>query len=64
MSLVWGVRTFYYDQLESTDKTIHDVNNILKAENLVEEGDVVINTASAPIFKQGKTNMLKVTVIE
>lgn len=64
MSLVWGVRTFYYDQLESTDKTIHDVNNILKAENLVEEGDVVINTASVPIFKQGKTNMLKVTVIE
>src|SRR6185312_2730319 len=27
LSLVWGVRTFYYDQLESTDKTISDVNN-------------------------------------
>jgi len=63
MSLVWGVRTFYYDQLESTDKTISDVNAILKAENLVEVGDVVINTASAPIFEQGKTNMLKITVI-
>jgi len=64
MSLVWGVRTFYYDQMESTDMTIHDVNNILKEEGLVAEGDVVINTASAPIFKLGKTNMLKVTVIE
>jgi pyruvate kinase len=64
LSLVWGVRTFYYDQLESTDKTISDVNNILKAANLVQEGDVVINTAAVPIFKQGKTNMLKVTVIE
>ncbi|MDB5130655.1 MAG: pyruvate kinase [Mucilaginibacter sp.] len=64
LSLVWGVRTFYYDQLESTDKTIADVNNILKAESLVLEGDVVINTAAVPIFKQGKTNMLKVTVIE
>jgi pyruvate kinase len=63
MSLVWGVRTFYYDQLESTDKTISDVNAILKAENLVEAGDVVINTASAPIFEHGKTNMLKITVI-
>ncbi len=64
MSLVWGVRTFYYDQMESTDKSIHDVNNILIAEGLVEPGDVVINTASAPIDKLGKTNLLKVTVIE
>jgi pyruvate kinase len=64
LSLVWGVRTFYYDQLESTDQTIADVNNILKAENLVLAGDVVINTAAVPISKRGKTNMLKVTVIE
>jgi pyruvate kinase len=64
LSLVWGVRAFYYDELESTDKTISDVNNILKGENLVELGDVVINTAAVPISAQGKTNMLKVTVVE
>ncbi len=64
LSLVWGVRTYYYDELESTDKTISDVNNILKSENLVEAGDVVINTAAVPISAQGKTNMLKVTVVE
>jgi pyruvate kinase len=64
LSLLWGVRTFYYDKEESTDQTISDVNNILKAANLVQEGDVVINTASVPISKKAKTNMLKVTVIE
>jgi pyruvate kinase len=64
LSLLWGVKTFYYDKLESTDQTISDVNNILKEANLVQAGDVVINTASLPIFKQAKTNMLKVTVIE
>jgi len=64
LSLLWGVKTFYYDQLESTDKTIADVNNILKEANLVQEGDVVINTAAIPIIKQGKTNMLKVAIIE
>lgn len=64
LSLVWGVKAFYYDELESTDKTISDVNNILKGENLVELGDVVINTAAVPISAQGKTNMLKVTVVE
>ncbi len=64
LSLVWGVRAFYYDHLESTDQTISEVNEILKTENLVETGEVVINTAAIPIEKQGKTNMLKVTVIE
>ena len=58
------MRTFYYDKLESTDSTIADVNNILKAEGLVNEGDVVINTAAIPIEKKGKTNMLKVTVVD
>ncbi len=64
LSLIWGVRAFYYDGQESTDKTISDVNNVLKAENLVEIGDVVINTAAVPIAAKGKTNMLKVTVVE
>jgi pyruvate kinase len=64
LSLLWGVRTFYYDKDESTDQTIADVNNTLKEANLVQEGDVVINTASVPISKKAKTNMLKVTVIE
>ncbi|RVU01768.1 pyruvate kinase [Mucilaginibacter limnophilus] len=64
LSLVWGVRAFYYDKLESTDETISDVNGILKTENLIQPGDVVINTAAVPISKQGKTNMLKVSVIE
>jgi pyruvate kinase len=64
LSLVWGVKAFYYDKLESTDKTISDVNGILKSENLIENGDLVINTAAIPIAKQGKTNMLKVTVVE
>ncbi|WP_426669310.1 pyruvate kinase [Mucilaginibacter sp. McL0603] len=64
LSLVWGVKAFYYDKLESTDQTISDVNEILKSENLIEAGDVIINTASVPITKQGKTNMLKVSVVE
>jgi len=64
LSLLWGVRTFYYDKEESTDQTIADVNQILKDANFVQAGDVVINTASVPILKKAKTNMLKVTVVE
>lgn len=64
LSLLWGVRGFYYDQFESTDKTFRDVNQILKSENLVETGNVVINTAAIPIEKKGKTNMIKVSIID
>ncbi|HEY1008987.1 MAG TPA: pyruvate kinase, partial [Daejeonella sp.] len=64
LSLLWGVRGFFYDKFESTDKTIREVNQILKSEKLVEVGQVVINTAAIPIEKKGKTNMIKVTFIE
>ena len=64
LSLLWGVRGFFYDKFESTDKTIREVNQILRSENLVVSGSVVINTAAIPIEKKGKTNMIKVTIIE
>ena len=30
LSLVWGVRGFFYDKFESTDETITEVNDFLK----------------------------------
>lgn len=64
LSLLWGVRGFYYDKLDSTDKSIADVNHILLTEKFIEPGQIVINTAATPIEKMGKTNMVKVTLIE
>ncbi len=64
LSLLWGVTGFYYDKFETTDKSISDVNRILKDERMVTTGQIVINTAAMPIEKKGKTNMIKVTVVE
>jgi len=64
LSLVWGVRGFYYDKFESTDKTIKDVNGILKHHKLVKKGDAVINTASTPIGRSGRTNTIKISTID
>ncbi|RQO63984.1 pyruvate kinase [Pedobacter sp. KBW01] len=64
VSLLWGVRGFYYDKWESTDNTIIEVNEFLKAKKLVKQGDIIINTAAIPIEAKGKTNMLKITVID
>lgn len=63
-SLVWGVHTFFYNKQESTDQSIADVNELLKQKNLVRSGDVIINTAAAPLLERGKTNLLEVSIIE
>jgi pyruvate kinase len=64
VSLLWGVRGFYYDKWESTDNTIIEVNDFLKSKKLVKQGDIIINTAAIPMEAKGKTNMLKITVID
>ncbi|PST84909.1 pyruvate kinase [Pedobacter yulinensis] len=64
LSLIWGVRGFYYDKFESTDNTIIDVNQLLKEQKLIKKGDIVINTAAIPMEQKGKTNMVKITVID
>jgi pyruvate kinase len=59
LSLVWGVRTFYYDKMVSTDHTMADIKYILKKQKLVKTGDLTIHLASMPMNEAGMTNMLK-----
>jgi pyruvate kinase len=62
--LVWGVTTFFYDKTVSTDHTIADIKYLLKKQGYVSKGDMIINTASIPIEESGKTNMMKMSVVE
>ena len=62
MSLVWGVRTFYYDKYESTDQSIADTIELLKEQGFLVKDEVVINIASVPIYARGKANMIKLGV--
>ncbi|RSK48464.1 pyruvate kinase [Hymenobacter rigui] len=62
LSLIWGVRGFYYDRMVSTDSTVSDIKYALTTTGHLNKGDVFINTASMPINEKGKTNMVKVSV--
>jgi len=64
LNLVWGVQCFHYDRFTTTDETIEDCTAILKASGYVEVGDSIINTASIPIRRRFRTNMLKITEVE
>jgi len=64
LSLVWGVRGFYYNKFVSTDQTITDLKNMLKKDCYIKKGNMVINVASIPIEKKGMTNTLKLSKVE
>lgn len=63
LSLVWGVRGFYYDKFVNTDHTIIDIKERLLSQNLISKGDIVVNIASTPLAERGKTNMLKISYV-
>jgi pyruvate kinase len=63
LSLVWGVRGFYYDKYLSTDDTISEIKTFLKQNALVETDDLIINIASIPIKERGRANMLKLSYV-
>ncbi|MDP2174634.1 MAG: pyruvate kinase [Bacteroidota bacterium] len=64
MSLVWGVRGFYYNDYVSTDQTFTDVIEVLKKNQLVKDGDIVVHTASMPIHKKSMANSIKISVVD
>ena len=64
LNLLWGVKAFFYDANESTDKTIEQINNIAKENNFVIPGDFLINLTAMPVKKRGMVNTLRVTVID
>jgi len=64
MALVWGVRAYHYNSQVSTDATFEDIENTLKIDKHVLSGDIIINTASMPLKEKGRTNMLKIHVVE
>lgn len=64
LSLIWGIRGFYYNKYESTDETINDLKKFIKEQGFVKDDDLVINIASMPMKEKGRTNMMKLSYIQ
>ena len=63
LSLLWGVKAFYYDNFQSTDNTVEEINAIAHQKGYVKEEDLVVNLTAMPISKKGMVNTLRVSVI-
>ncbi|MBJ2123422.1 MULTISPECIES: pyruvate kinase [unclassified Flavobacterium] len=64
LNLLWGVKSFYYDNEESTDDTVTDVNQIAINKGYAQKGDYLINLAAMPIKDRGMVNTMRVSEIE
>lgn len=63
LSLLWGVKSIFYNRSVSTDKTIDEINNIVNQKGFAKKGDIVINLAAMPVKDQGMVNTLKLSEI-
>lgn len=64
LNLLWGVKSFFYDKMKSTDETIADVNEIAKQKGYASKGEFLINLAAMPLKDKGMVNALRVSEIE
>jgi len=64
MSLLWGVKSFFYDKNVSTDDTVVDINRIAKEKGFVNTNDFVVNLTSMPVEAKGMVNTLRVSQIK
>jgi pyruvate kinase len=64
ISLLWGVRAFFYDKESDTNQTIDDVLSFLEAHKHVSKGAVVVNTGAMPVGSDSRANFLKISRID
>lgn len=63
MSMVWGVRAYYFGDCDNINDYIDYTLNFLLSRNLVKKKDLVVHVGSIPIVKKGKTNMVKLSIV-
>jgi pyruvate kinase len=61
LSLIWGVRAFYFAECTNINDYIDYTEEFLVGKNLLRKGDLVVHIGSIPITGKGRTNMMKLT---
>lgn len=63
MSLVWGVRAYYFAECANTADYIDHTMDFLLGQNLISKGDLIVHVGSIPVMEKGKTNMIKLSYV-
>jgi pyruvate kinase len=63
MSLLWGVKAYYFDKFADIEKAIEQTIGILLHEEHIKHDDLVIHVGSTPLHQKGRANMLKLSYV-
>ncbi|ANQ48470.1 pyruvate kinase [Flammeovirga yaeyamensis] len=64
LNLVWGVRAFHLLPKESSTETFKEAEAILVQKGFLAKGDRYVNIAALPLSVSGKTNSLKIDIVD
>ncbi len=64
LNLSWGVRPILLEEKSDTTELFFHATQCIKAENILDSGDLMVITCGLPLRHSGTTNMLKVQVVE
>lgn len=59
MSLLWGVRAYYYERNKSDDQTFDEIESILLENNHVRPGEVFVKISSLPMEARQHANDIR-----
>ncbi|MFA3782268.1 pyruvate kinase [Melioribacteraceae bacterium 4301-Me] len=63
LNLRRGIRSFYISDLSDEEEIIRKATEIIKTNNIVSEGDIVLFTSGAPISEKGRKSWVRFSVI-
>lgn len=63
LSLSWGVRSYFYDDISTFDEVTREQVTILKEKGYLNDADVVVNIGSTPVNQQKPSNTLKISMV-
>lgn len=61
LSLAWGVRAFYMEDVDHINKAMTISIEMLKKEGLIQTDEIIVHVGSIPMMDHGKTNMMKIS---
>ncbi len=64
MSICWGITPVLCETLEDTDDMFQRANDIAKELKVAKPGETIIITSGVPVNNMGKTNLIKVHIVE
>lgn len=64
LNLEWGIQPLYLDNIRDEEAAIQNTINLLKQKKRIEENDLILFTAGAPITDKGRRSWMRFAIIQ